>query len=140
MNCPKCGFEQTGQDLECLKCGVIFDKYLKLKENKPSLAASGTRQAAQSEQLSEFFKNLFCYVKPETNPLIFGGRVLVIHLSSLFDWFEEDFVEGSGSVVDFLRAYSPVELQGLMREHEDQLSIEHLGYDWSLNGPATKEE
>ncbi len=84
MKCPKCGFEQIDQDVECLKCGVIFDKYLKLKKNKPALTSVETQRAAQPEQIREFIKDLFFYVKPEANPLIFGGRVLVFII--IFIW------------------------------------------------------
>ena len=80
MKCPKCGFEQTDQDGECLKCGVIFYKYLKLKENKPILTSVEPQPAAHPRQITEFIKELFFYVKPEANPLIFGGRVLVFIL------------------------------------------------------------
>jgi hypothetical protein len=84
MKCPKCGFEQTDQNVECLKCGVIFDKYLKLQQNKPALTSVDTQPAAEPGEILEFIKNLFFYVKPEANPLIFGGRVLVFII--IFIW------------------------------------------------------
>jgi tRNA(Ile2) C34 agmatinyltransferase TiaS len=40
MKCPKCGFEQTSKGVECQKCGIIFSKYLQLKENKPQRTPS----------------------------------------------------------------------------------------------------
>jgi hypothetical protein len=84
MKCPKCGFEQTDQKVECLKCGVIFDKYLKIKENKPTLTSVETQPAAKPGEILEIIKNVFFYVKPEANPLIFGGRVLVFII--IFIW------------------------------------------------------
>ncbi len=27
MRCPKCDFVQSDQNTECLKCGIIFEKY-----------------------------------------------------------------------------------------------------------------
>ena len=84
MQCPKCGFEQTDQDGECLKCGVIFDKYLKLKESKIVLTSVAAQPSAKPAQLTEFIKDLFLYVKPEANYLIFGGRVLVYII--IFIW------------------------------------------------------
>jgi hypothetical protein len=77
MQCPKCGFEQIDQKEECLKCGIIFDKYLKFKESKPTPTPLRTQPTAKSTERFEFIKNLLFYVKPEANPLIFGGRVLV---------------------------------------------------------------
>lgn len=84
MKCPKCGFEQTDKEVECLKCGVIFDKYLKLQENKPTLTSVETQPAATSGEILEFIKKLFFYVTPEANPLIFGGRLLVFII--IFIW------------------------------------------------------
>ena len=84
MRCPKCGFAQTDQNVECLKCGVIFDKYLKLQENKSTLTSLSTQPAANPGEILAFIRNLFFYVKPEANPLIFGGRVLVFII--IFIW------------------------------------------------------
>jgi hypothetical protein len=84
MLCPQCGFEQTEQNVECLKCGVIFDKYRKFNRIKSSLPSVEYREPAKSNDIWVFIKNLFLYVKPETNPLIFGGRVLVFIM--MFIW------------------------------------------------------
>jgi len=77
MKCPKCGFERTDQQVECFKCGIIFDKYLKLKKNGPALTSIATQPPAKSVEILDFIKNLIFYVKPEAHPLIFGGRLLV---------------------------------------------------------------
>ena len=84
MLCPKCGFENPKQDLECLRCGVIFDKLLKLNKIKPSLPSVESYGAEKSNDIWGYIKNLFLYVKPEANPLIFGGRVLVFIM--MFIW------------------------------------------------------
>jgi hypothetical protein len=84
MQCPKCGFEQADQHTECLACGVIFDKYLKYKERKPILTSAEVQPSTRPAETSEFIKNLFFYVRPEANPLIFGGRVLVFII--IFIW------------------------------------------------------
>lgn len=77
MQCPKCSFEQTDQNSECPKCGVIFEKYLKLIENHSDAAYSSRQCSATKRPKWEFIKNLCFTVKPETNPLIFGGRALL---------------------------------------------------------------
>lgn len=53
-----------------------------------------------------------------------------IYLSKIFDWFENDFVEKSGSVIDFIRPHvreeTAVFLDGMPK-------VKFLDYDWSLN-------
>jgi len=77
MQCPKCGFEQTDQNTECQKCGVIFDKYLKLIEIAHSPAHLNSKRSATKSPKWQFIKELCFSVKPEINPLIFGGRGLL---------------------------------------------------------------
>lgn len=54
-------------------------------------------------------------------------------ISRIFDWFEEDFVEAAGSVQSYLAGYvrDPLAQQKLQA---GQLEIDHLDYDWELNG------
>lgn len=80
MLCPKCGFEYPKSALECQKCGIIFDKYLKLNKKKPSALYAEYQTATQSIDKCSFIKDLFFVVKPEGNPLIFGGRLLVLSI------------------------------------------------------------
>ena len=53
-------------------------------------------------------------------------------LSSIFDWFEEDFEPGGG-VVATLLDYLPPDVAAVMRSQRDEFEIEYLDYDWSLN-------
>ena len=76
MQCPKCSFEQIGQQVECLRCGVIFDKYRQQQENTPQTESLTTVLTEPAPNPGEFIKELLFYVQPEINPLIFGGRVL----------------------------------------------------------------
>lgn len=48
-----------------------------------------------------------------------------LHLSKIFDWFEEDFKKTKGSVRDFVAQYLEV---------PKSVDLEYLDYDWSLNG------
>jgi predicted nucleic-acid-binding Zn-ribbon protein len=34
MRCPKCGDEQKQSDI-CAECGIVVEKYLKIKQNSP---------------------------------------------------------------------------------------------------------
>ena len=53
--------------------------------------------------------------------------------SSIFKWFEEDFVEAAGSVQAYLaRFVDDEEAAGLLQQNA--LEVDYLPYDWSLNG------
>lgn len=55
-----------------------------------------------------------------------------LRLSSLFDWYESDFVRAAGSVRDFVREYASEETGAAM---ESTQNIEYIDYDWALNRP-----
>ena len=71
------------------------------------------------------------YVNHPRGVTVENGRVTV---SSIYDWFESDFVNADGSVLDHIRKYARPELlaalEGIERVSDD--------YDWSLNGIATR--
>jgi hypothetical protein len=74
MKCPKCGFEQISKAVECQKCGIIFSKYLQLKENKLQRTPSPIPTTPITSGRWQFVNDLLFYIKPETNPLILAGR------------------------------------------------------------------
>lgn len=91
MKCPKCGFDQASQATECLKCGIIFAKFIKAQKTDSTPDSSETSKESKTvpdeksieqedvpadEDLWALAKNLFFYAKPDTNPFIFGGRAL----------------------------------------------------------------
>ena len=59
MECPKCHFDHPQQNVECLKCGVIFAKYAAFQESVAAVRAvapepaaeevAGAQRAAQAE-------------------------------------------------------------------------------------------
>jgi hypothetical protein len=72
-NCPKCGFNQPDQKVECVNCGILFEKYREHQGPRPASDASEIEYEEQ-ESVKEFLINMLLYVKPETNPLILCGR------------------------------------------------------------------
>lgn len=57
----------------------------------------------------------------------------VAHLSKIFDWFESDFAQHSGSVLNYIKQY--VEDPNVVKDLEtSSYHIEFLDYDWGLNG------
>jgi len=75
MICPKCTFEQSDQNIECNKCGIIFEKYLKYQRSGPSNEALSAGNKNNTESKWTYLINLIFYVKPETNSIIFSSRV-----------------------------------------------------------------
>ena len=77
MRCPKCDFEQSDQNTECLKCGIIFEKYY--EHPTPILrkrtAAPKEKEAATEDENS--FEKFVFFVEPEVNPFYLGGRVII---------------------------------------------------------------
>jgi hypothetical protein len=86
MECPKCGFDQPDRGAECVKCGIVFDKYV-LKQNQrirtESVAAypeSPVAAEMEAGTAASVFKELFLYVKPEIHAFPFAGRFLVFSI------------------------------------------------------------
>lgn len=65
-----------------------------------------------------------------------NGRM---YISSIFDWYEEDFEKGWGgidSVAEFLAGYATeldVDVATASQLRADDIRIRHLSYDWGLN-------
>jgi hypothetical protein len=76
MQCPKCGFQQTGQTEECPKCGIIFDKYIKLNKDRSTVASFKGQITEPKIDKNAFLNDLLFYVKLEANPLIGSARAL----------------------------------------------------------------
>lgn len=56
----------------------------------------------------------------------------VLYLTSLFDWYESDFVEQAGSIDQFIANHAdPVVREGMAGTR----SVRFIAYDWDLNSP-----
>jgi Protein of unknown function, DUF547 len=97
----------------------------------PSWAYNATQLDRQLDQASRAFIN-------DQTRNHFDRQQRIAYLSKVFDWFEDDFVRSSGSVLQFVAQY--VHDADLARELTPGVyRIAYLDYDWSLNGPAPKE-
>ncbi|MFP4314838.1 MAG: DUF547 domain-containing protein [Desulfovibrionales bacterium] len=56
-----------------------------------------------------------------------------LFLSSLFDWYEEDFQREEGSVMQFIEKYADDHIIEQIRRTEH---VEYIDYDWTLNAPG----
>ena len=63
----------------------------------------------------------------------FDTKKGIATISSIFDWFEEDFAGAKGSLQGYLAAYvSDPAVAAMLRDGE--FRIKHQKYDWRLNG------
>lgn len=56
-----------------------------------------------------------------------------LHLTELFKWYEQDFVDEGGSVRGFISQWAD---EAIVEKVEQTDSIEYIDYDWSLNRPG----
>lgn len=54
-----------------------------------------------------------------------------LYVSKIFKWFSEDF---NGDVVGFFLKYAEGEFKEKLTANRENIKVEHLHYDWSLNG------
>lgn len=70
--CPKCGFEQTPQQEECLRCGVIFRKFVQ-RDGAPD--APLEMDEAPELDFAAIFQQLVLHIPDAVHPVAWGARV-----------------------------------------------------------------
>lgn len=101
----------------------------------PKLRAEAYEGSVLDRQLDEEAERFVN--DPSLNRIDVGDRRGMI--SKIFDWYESDFVEYSGSVRMFLARYlSSAGGRDLLREED--VEFDFLPYDWSLNAQSVKEQ
>jgi hypothetical protein len=86
MRCPKCDFEQPDENTECLKCGIIFEKYY---AHPTPILRAGTRRSKEKAIATEgetFLESFVFFVEPGVNPFYFAGRVVVFFIIFIWGW------------------------------------------------------
>ena len=64
----------------------------------------------------------------------FAPKEKKLYLSKIFDWFADDFTSFQKDIVQVLLPYFPARTQKQIRAiKRDDLDIDYLEYDWSLN-------
>jgi hypothetical protein len=56
-----------------------------------------------------------------------------LHLSSLFDWYADDFMEDAGSVEAFIVRHADAPVRAALQQVR---RVRHIRYDWALNLPS----
>jgi len=75
-------------------------------------------------------RNAAAYINHPRGARIDNGRLFV---SSIYDWFEEDFGGSERGVIAHLKRYAEGDLKAALESRD---SIDAYEYDWSLNAPA----
>jgi len=63
----------------------------------------------------------------------FDAENKTLHLSPIFKWYSEDFVESSGSIATFVAPYLSDREQATIEQGD--IRIRHTDYNWNLNEP-----
>src|SRR5438093_1084029 len=90
MICPKCKFDQPDQNLECIRCGVIFAKIRASAKNTTTSEANpllpiATNETQQADRFA-WAKELLFFVEPQVNPFFLAGRVIVYLILLIWGW------------------------------------------------------
>lgn len=98
-------------------CPILQNKAF-TSENLESLLQKGTRDFFESERN-------FRIDKEEKK----------IYLSSILDWFEEDFFDESKgeTILNFVIRFAPNEIANFVKKNKSDYKVEYIPYDWKLN-------
>ena len=95
----------------------------------PPLRAEAYRGSQIDSQLADqarIFNQSEHYIKLQKNTL---------WLSSIYDWYSEDFKSAAGSILGYVASYSNGAVREAIQTRGNELQIEYLPYDWRLNMP-----
>ena len=65
-----------------------------------------------------------------------GRDSKTLYLSNYFDWYDEDFERVAGDRVEYVLRFAPQEAADWIRANRDDLRVEIMDYDWTLNDQA----
>jgi hypothetical protein len=83
MRCPKCNFDQPDSGIECLKCGIVFAKYLSIQNGASDKSAvipqlDSPDEVNHHSSIRAHLKNLLFHINPEVGIYHLIGRVFVL--------------------------------------------------------------
>jgi hypothetical protein len=86
MICPKCQFEQVDFSQECLRCGLIFEKYRKAGHAASQQEQSTSEDDTVQGQEKRLIKALLFEAEPDIRPLHFVGRLIIFLFIFIWGW------------------------------------------------------
>ncbi len=90
MKCPKCNFEQLDKGAECIKCGIVFEKYRERREKVSGKDATSKGNIKHSFKPSDKSKSplvrLLLYPGADFNPLTLCGRSILLMILLFWSW------------------------------------------------------
>lgn len=84
MDCPKCSFEQADRNIECAKCGIIFEKFRTIQTIPQQSVSKASQKSTEHQSAWEIVKYFLLHIESEVNGLLLTGRIFVFAL--LFIW------------------------------------------------------
>jgi hypothetical protein len=110
MRCPKCNFDQPDSGIECLKCGIVFAKYLSIQSQASDKSAVIPQLDSPNDEVNHHLrgiraqlKNLFFHINPEIGIYHLIGRVVVLLVISVWGLkFIFSSIESNYSGISFM--------------------------------------
>ena len=94
-------------------------------ESCPPLRSGPYRGDELDQQLDEMTS---AFINDPSRNRLEGNK---LHVSKIFDWFEEDF---KGDIPGFFLKYAKGDLKERLEVKGGKIRVEYLDYNWSLNG------
>ncbi len=57
-----------------------------------------------------------------------------VYLSKIFSWFAQDFGNSEEEILNYIQPWLPEDGKKFLQEHQGNISVSYMDYDWSLNG------
>ncbi len=135
-NCPKCGFEDYGEGIECPQCGIIYEKYYNLMgikevEDDDQVPQEEDEQLEEKENEEEIVQEMQ-YVEQQTpsekaidfvtnNYLIIIGGVFLFIVALCVIYFVSSRTVGKTGVVSWYNILGEEAQSGLLFDNIDLL-------------------
>lgn len=91
------------------------------------------REAYEPDRLDEQLNDQARIFLRDTDKNFIDFQNKKAEISSIFDWFKEDFEKNASSVLEFISRYLPEDQSAKLQANSNTFEIEHKNYNWDLN-------